>query len=340
MKRRLADLKERWFPKGFRRSATRYVNRIARRVARDGLAACFADLHIEPGAVICIHSALSQLGYMQGGPESVILALQDAVPECTIMMPTFPFGGPAVAYVSSNPVYDPASTRSKMGLLSETLRQMPDARRSLHPTHPCAALGPEADALIDGSELSVTPFGDSSTHGRFSAHADAIVLLLHTNNTSLVHRFQEMVDMPNLFMPEPYQVRGCDRDGETRAYSVKVHAPDLPMYVAISRNESGGTEYLWLPDYVVQFPQMHGQHISARVKSMQARRFLSDRQQHFFDAGTFRKAQLGTAEILAIRLNPWQERICQDLRESLAAFSECYTLGALQAAQRTGLLVH
>jgi len=316
----------------------RYSNRVIRRATRPGLAKCFAELKIEPGATICIHAAVSELGYLSEGPQSVIFALQDAVPQCTIMMPTFPFGGPAVGYVSSDPIYDPSRTPSAMGILSETLRQMPEARRSLHPTHPCAALGRNAGMLIDGSESSITPCGDSSTHGRLSARDDAVVLLIHTNNTSLVHRFQEIIDMPNLFLPEPYPVRGYGQNGQLRTYHLKIHVPDLPMYAAISRGTTGGVEYLWLADYVVQFPEARRQRVLSLIASPEAKQLLRDRQQTFFDTGVFRQATYGAAEILAIRLQPWQDRICRDLRQNLGTFAACYTRATLQTAKDTGLL--
>lgn len=336
----LARLKARWFPKGFRRTANRCINQVVNRTTRKALADSFRRLRIEPGAVICVHSALSKLGHLVEGPESVILALQDAAPDCTIMMPTFPVGSTALDYVQAKPVYDPIRTPSLSGLLTEAFRNMPAVRRSLHPTHPCAALGPRAAELIDGSELSAQPFGDASTYGRFSQLDDAVLLLIHTNNTSMVHRFQEIVNFPNLFLPEMFEVHGLDRAGVNRSYLLNVHTPVLPLYVALAATETGECEYLWFPDYVVQFPRRHAERINARLANSEARQYLNQRQAHFFETGVFRRANHHQAELLAIRVKPWQERICQDLRHSMAAFKQFYALESLQDAMKSGRLTH
>jgi hypothetical protein len=207
---------------------------------------------------------------------------------------------------------------------------MPGARRSLHPTHPCTALGPEADALIDGAESSTTPFGDASTYGRFSTRENAVLLLAHTNNTSIVHRFQEIVHMPNLFMPDQYAVRGRDRAGTIRTYSLRVHTPSRPLYVAVGGDREGEPEYIWLPDYAVQFPRRHAARIFDGLHSAAARQSMRDRQQLFFDTGVFRAARHGMAELLSIRVRPWQDRICQDLRRSIETFSYADVPGAVR----------
>lgn len=330
--------KERCFPRGIRRTAHRFINRLIHRATRKSLASSFSQLKIEPGAVICVHSTLSGLGHLVDGPESVILALQDAIPACTIMMPSFPFGGTALNYVSSDPVYDPLRTPSLSGLLTESMRKMPQTRRSLHPTHPCIALGPAADDLIRGSEFSVTPFGDSSTYGRFSMRDDAVLLLIHTNNTSIVHRFQEIVDMPNLFVPDLHEVRGHDGTGALRSYRLKIHNPVLPLFVTVAHTQEG-PEYIWFPDYVAQFPTTQERLIIQRIKSPEAQKFIVDRQRIFYASGVFRKARHRQAELLAIRVKPWQERICNDLLESLTRFRESYNVEMLRAAKEKGLLL-
>lgn len=198
----IKSFKSRFFPKGIRRTLRRHTSRILERTTSANLVHVLKELEMQRGSVICVHSMLSGLGYIVGGPETVIHALRRAVPNCTIMMPTFPFSGSVADYLKQQPVYDRDHSPSCSGLLTETLRQFPETLRSLHPTHPCSALGPWAEFLIDGSEKSETPFGDNSTYGRFSAMEEAVLLLIHTNNTSIVHRIQEMVDMPNLFLPE------------------------------------------------------------------------------------------------------------------------------------------
>lgn len=334
----LSDLKRRLFPKGIRRAGDNLRRRLLERATPAALERLFAQLRIEPGSVVCVHSKLSALGYLTNGPSSVIHALQRAVPGVTILVPTFPFTGTAKDYAAADPVFDPRHTPSQSGLLTETVRTMPGTVRSLHPTHPCAALGPDAEALIEGSEVADTPFGDDSTFGRFSRMPKATVLLIHTNGASMVHRFQEIVNMPNLFLPGHFPVRALNHQRETATYRVRIHTPNLPLYVALPRNSQAEPDYLWLPDYSLLFPEERKAQILQRTQRQSNREFLTERQRRFQDQGVLRTARFGSAEVAALRVGPWQDRVCGDLAENIKEFPKFYEPGELLAAKERGAL--
>ena len=109
----LQDLKKRAFPKGFRRWGTNTLNRIAHRTSEKDFARAFTKLDIAPGSFICVHAALNGLGYLPGGAVSIFSALQAAVPDCTLMMPSFPFSGTTIQYLEEDPVFDRNRTPSK-----------------------------------------------------------------------------------------------------------------------------------------------------------------------------------------------------------------------------------
>src|SRR5437764_575621 len=74
MRELIRKAKQRYFPKGIRRTTNNYVNRLIHRATRKSLVLSFSKLKIEHGSVVCVHSALSALGYLVNGPESVIHA--------------------------------------------------------------------------------------------------------------------------------------------------------------------------------------------------------------------------------------------------------------------------
>ncbi|MCL4169714.1 UNVERIFIED_CONTAM: hypothetical protein GTU68_045142 [Idotea baltica] len=85
------------------------------------------------------------------------------------------------------PAFDTALTPTRqMGVIVECFRNVPGVKRSNHPTVSAAAIGPNADALIEHHELH-DRFGESSPQGKLY-ELDGHILLLgvdHGNNTSL-----------------------------------------------------------------------------------------------------------------------------------------------------------
>lgn len=254
------------------------------------------------------------------------------------MMPSFPFSGTTAKYLATDPVFDRDRTPSASGLLSEMFRRMPGTLRSLHPTHPCVALGSRSTELIDGSEQAQTPFGDDSTYGRFSKMPDAYMVLLHTNSTSYVHRLQEIVQWPNLFFELPGQARALAPNGVIQTFQVAAHRPTLPLYVAIDSDDDAYVEYLWMPDYVLQFPSARQEYIHNKLKSKKAREHLSARQEQLLKSGTLKIAKCGEGEVMLVKIRPWTDVIVADIKRNFVEFPGAYRLNDLEIANREGRL--
>jgi len=55
----------------------------------DSLKEDLTELGVTPGMVLLVHSSLSSLGFVSGGPVAVILALEEVLgPKGTLIMPT------------------------------------------------------------------------------------------------------------------------------------------------------------------------------------------------------------------------------------------------------------
>ena len=146
-------------------------------------------LGLPAGAQVLVHSALSSLGYVAGGADTVINALLATIGAAgTLLAPTLT--GSEALSPANPPVFDPAQTPGWTGRIPETLRQRPQAIRSLHPTHSVAALGAQAQALTQDHVDSVTPCDELSPYGRLAQRIDAYILLLgvdHESNTTFHH---------------------------------------------------------------------------------------------------------------------------------------------------------
>ncbi len=133
------------------------------------IAAELRRLGIGPGDLVMAHSSLKSFGYVEGGAEAVVDGLLAAVaPGGTVMVPTFNHGRVRV--------FDPAETRSQNGAVTEALRLRPEAVRSVHPSHPYAAIGPRAEELTEGN-LEVGTFDPGCPLGKLADWGGWIVLL-------------------------------------------------------------------------------------------------------------------------------------------------------------------
>ncbi len=171
-------------------------------LTRQHLAADLEALGVPRDSVLLVHASLASLGWVCGGPVAVVQALLDVLgPRGTLVVPTHSTGNSEPAGWQNPPVpahwwstirtdmpgYHPKVTPTRgMGVIADTVRSWPGARRSDHPQVSFAAVGPRADGLMAKHRL--TPrFGEGSPLSKIR-DADGAVLLLgvgHDCNTSL-----------------------------------------------------------------------------------------------------------------------------------------------------------
>ena len=178
------------------------VARATAPVTVDSLAADLRGLGLRAGDTVLVHSSLSRLGWVCGGPVAVVEALVSVLgPDGTLVVPTHSgslsdpasWGNPPVPEAwwetirETMPAFLPASTPSRaMGAVAEVVRSWPNARRSDHPQTSFAAVGPAAARITADHELA-NSLGEGSPLARLY-DLDARVLLLgvgHERNTSL-----------------------------------------------------------------------------------------------------------------------------------------------------------
>jgi aminoglycoside 3-N-acetyltransferase len=142
-------------------------------------------LGVSTGAVLLVHTSFDAFRAFQGRPTDVVAALQALVgPEGAILMPTMPFSGTAIEWARANPTVDLRCAPSRMGLVSEVFRRMPNVVRSIHPTHPVAAWGSCARELIAEHWRATTPCGAGSPYHRL-LECNGLVVLLGADISSL-----------------------------------------------------------------------------------------------------------------------------------------------------------
>jgi aminoglycoside 3-N-acetyltransferase len=113
-------------------------------VTADDIAAALHDVGVVAGDVVMFHSSLSSMGMVIGGANAVIDGFLKAVgPEGTVVVPTLCNWEPdeqQLVFARWNPKTSP----SYVGLITEVFRTRPGAVRSDHATHSVAAIGARA----------------------------------------------------------------------------------------------------------------------------------------------------------------------------------------------------
>ncbi|MBN2387680.1 MAG: AAC(3) family N-acetyltransferase [Anaerolineales bacterium] len=145
---------------------------------------------------VVIHASLSAFGYLEGGANAIVAALLDAFP--AVLAPTFtyktmviPLTGPpdnGITYGSGKDQNRMAEFFSKempadplMGIIPETLRQHPQARRSSHPILSFAGVNADKFLKTQSMDEPLAPLGTLVKAGGWA-------LLLgvdHTVNTTI-----------------------------------------------------------------------------------------------------------------------------------------------------------
>jgi aminoglycoside 3-N-acetyltransferase len=156
-------------------------------------------LGVEKGMHLLVHSSMSSLGWVCGGPVAVVQALQESVTqEGTIIMPTHSgnysdpkdWENPPVPREWHDliklrmPAFDPEVTPTHgVGTIPELFRTLPQVKRSNHPKGSFAAWGKEQEGLISEHPLDFS-FSKTSPLGRLYELANSYVLLLGTDYES------------------------------------------------------------------------------------------------------------------------------------------------------------
>jgi aminoglycoside 3-N-acetyltransferase len=175
-------------------------------LTREAIVNGLRALGVREGMVVMAHVSLSAFGEIEGGADTLIRALLEAVGESgTLCMPAMAQEQPF--RVDTSP--------STVGAVTERFRTWPGVKRGLHPTHSACCLGPHADELLEGHIQQPTALGPASPWGRIARLPQGYILLLgcDQDRNTLLHCAEEAVDAPYL---KTIQRDYIDENGQRR----------------------------------------------------------------------------------------------------------------------------
>ncbi|MEU2209476.1 aminoglycoside 3-N-acetyltransferase [Streptomyces hygroscopicus] len=215
------------------------------RISRDLTALGLAD-----GDTVMFHTRMSAIGYVAGGPQTIIGALRDVVgTQGTLMVTcgwndapphdfaTWPQGWQS-ALRAEHPAYDPDLSEAdhNNGRIPEALRRWPGAVRSRHPDVSFAALGAAAAELMADHPWD-DPHGPHSPLARLVARRGRVLLIGAPLDTmTLLHHAEALAKAPGkrfVDYEQPILVQGQrvwrrfhDIDSEDGAFDYSAVVPE------------------------------------------------------------------------------------------------------------------
>ena len=170
-------------------------------------------LGVKEGDILLVHSSMSKIGWIAGGPIAVIQALMEVLTEeGALVMPTHSgdysdpknWSNPPVPEAWKNiireemPAFDPKITPTRgMGRIAETFRNFSGVLRSYHPHSSFAAWGKRAEEITNNHSLKNSLGEGSPLDNMYQLKTNIMLLgISHSNNTSL-HFAEYMATYPN-----------------------------------------------------------------------------------------------------------------------------------------------
>lgn len=168
------------------------------------------------GDTVAVTINYGSIGSVVGGPQTVLDSLLEVLgSEGTLMMNTFSQISPPFE-LSRDYVFNPESTTSTTGYVTELLRLRPDAVRSHHPAFSIAAIGRNAEYLIRDHDEKVQwllPYYKLARLG-----GKYLSIGLKDNLVAIRHSAQILTGLYSL-VPTYYTIRYNDKHGETKIYT-------------------------------------------------------------------------------------------------------------------------
>lgn len=199
-------------------------------ITAERLAEDLRKMGVTAGDTLLVHSSMSSMGYLVGGPSTVVRALLSVLgAEGNLLMPSSPVNGRQKEYMESDPIFDVRNSPSRMGAITEYFRTMQGVVRSFHPTEPVCAFGPFAQFYTEEHFGQLTPYNKKSPFYRV-AEANGKILYagvtLDNAGTSL-HTLEDAVKFKYpVYDAQTYAAKMVDVDGNEYIMDTKVHNPE------------------------------------------------------------------------------------------------------------------
>ena len=185
---------------------------------------------IKKGDVLFLHSSLEHIV-----PENGLFSLLQTIlrvigeKEGTLLAPSYPKFS-SRDYMLNNEPFNVDKSPSYSGILSELIRRMPEAKRSMHPTKSVVALGKYSEHLIKDHWKSLSPYDNNSPYYKLMNYNSKILGIgLNAEFLSFYHVVEDVLkdDFPVDVYGDDIFVKNCiDSNGQIK--QIRTHCHYMP----------------------------------------------------------------------------------------------------------------
>ena len=205
------------------------------KVGKDEFDAILSEIEFDSD--VMLHTSLLNIGHVAGGVKFVTETLLKHIDTTrhTLVVSALPYFGSFADYLKEDLVFDARTAPVAMGSVNEKLTRREEARRSPHPTHSVAAIGPDAEEYTGEHHLDETPFGVHSPYYKLIKNNAKVLLVGATmDNVTLVHAIEDMVGeehpVKDIYAPKRFSVKAITDKGDEVRVVTPYHNPKRGMY--------------------------------------------------------------------------------------------------------------
>ena len=193
-------------------------------VTKDDITLGLVNLGLKTGDLLMVHSSLSSIGFVEGGAKTIVDCLLDVLGnEGTLVVPTFTYPSAVTDSVDEMWVFDPSSTNSGVGSITNEVIRRSSSRRSIHLWHSVSAIGPLSELIVSAGRSSAWDF-DSPMSWILSNGGSILLLGVPYQNLTAIHVWE--VEFQVDYRRDYYIERRLRKpDGKIEPLLSRVHSP-------------------------------------------------------------------------------------------------------------------
>jgi len=176
---------------------------------KESLITDFKNCGINPNGTLLVHSSVKSVGECENRGDTILDAFIEYMKDGLLIFPTHTWMevGWKVDEYPQNKIYDPLTSASCVGVLTNLFLKRDGVVRSLHPTHSVAAIGKDAVDFTSGEELTRTPCSREGCYGKlYDRKAQILFMGCDLTANTFLHGVEEWNDIPHRLTAEPQEL--------------------------------------------------------------------------------------------------------------------------------------